>query len=205
MNVLKTLSKRTLLITTLVGLILALALVLLYISRKPAQNDPAPLTESITTIHESQKISIGLPVRLGIPKIHIDAAIERVGLTSQGDMGAPKGPDDVVWYKFGPRPGETGSAVIAGHYGRWLNGEGSVFDNLNKLKRGDKLYVKDEKGAVSTFVVRELRRYNPNGDDTDVFRSNDGKAHLNLITCEGVWNEAQKTYSNRLVVFADKE
>jgi len=35
--------------------------------------------------------------------------------------------------------------------------------------------------------------------------SNDGKAHLNLITCAGVWDEVEKSHSSRLVVFADME
>lgn len=205
MKILKTLSKRTLLMIALVGLTLVLVLVLFFVFRKPAQNGSTPLTTNTTTIHKPQKVSIGLPVSLKIPKINVNAVVEYVGLTSQGDMGAPKGPDGVAWYKLGPRPGEDGSAVIAGHYGRWKSGEGSVFDNLNKLIKGDNLYVIDEKGAATTFVVRELRTYNPKGDHTDVFISKDGKAHLNIITCEGVWNEAQKTYSNRLVVFADKE
>jgi hypothetical protein len=53
--------------------------------------------------------------------------------------------------------------------------------------------------------VRELRTYGPDEYASAVFRSSDGKAHLNLITCEGTWNSAQKSFSNRLVVFADKE
>jgi len=35
--------------------------------------------------------------------------------------------------------------------------------------------------------------------------SSDAKAHLNLITCEGVWDKVSKSYSKRLVVFTDRE
>jgi LPXTG-site transpeptidase (sortase) family protein len=147
----------------------------------------------------------GLPVRLTIPKIKVDASIEYVGVTAKGEMGVPKGPKDVAWFDIGTRPGNIGSAVIAGHYGTWINGEGSVFDNLNKLVRGDKIYVEDEKGMISTFVVRESRSYNPNADASEVFGLADGKSHLNLVTCEGIWNEVSQTYSQRLVVFADKQ
>ena len=120
-------------------------------------------------------------------------------------MDVPKERANVAWFNLGPRPGENGSAVIAGHYGRWKNGKGSVFDNLHKLRKGDKIYVEDENGVIITFVVRESRRYDPNASVGDVFGSNDGKAHLNLITCEGVWDKVSKTYSKRLVVFTDKE
>lgn len=145
------------------------------------------------------------PVRLLIPTIGVDAVIEHVGVTPQGTMGVPDGPINVAWYDLGPHPGEVGSAVIAGHYGTWKSGEGSVFDNLHKLKKGDRVYVKDNKGVVSSFVVQESRSYDPHGDSSVVFGSNDGKSHLNLITCEGVWDEVTESYSLRLVVFTDKE
>ena len=80
-----------------------------------------------------------------------------------------------------------------------------MFDNLNKLVQGDKIYVEDDKGVTTTFIVQESTIYDPEVNASSVFYSGDGKSHLNLITCEGVWEEAQKTYSNRLVVFADKE
>ncbi len=118
-------------------------------------------------------------------------------------MDTPKGPADVGWFYFGPRPGEKGSAVIAGHEG-WKNGIPAVFDNLYKLRTGDKIYVKDAKGTTTTFVVRGSRTYGEHDDASGAFYSNDGKAHLNLITCEGIWNKATKSYSNRLVVFSDK-
>lgn len=146
-----------------------------------------------------------LPVRLKIPKINVNAPVSYVGITAQGAMGAPNGPFDVAWFGLGPRPGENGSAVIAGHYGRWKNGGGSVFDNLNRLKKGDKIYIEDIKGFTTTFVVRESKIYDPNANTGDVFYSMDGKAHLNLITCDGVWDNIRKTYSNRLIVFTEKE
>ncbi|MDO8520971.1 MAG: class F sortase [bacterium] len=145
-----------------------------------------------------------MPVRIKIPVIYIDAAIEKVTVTSDGAMDVPKAPADAAWFSLGPRPGESGSAVIAGHYG-WKNGVQAVFDNLYTLRKGDKVYVEDEKGVTTTFVVRELRRYGENEDASGVFVSNDGVSHLNLITCEGVWNKDTKSYSKRLVVFTDKD
>jgi LPXTG-site transpeptidase (sortase) family protein len=151
-----------------------------------------------------QRASSMLPIRLTIPRLNVDAAIEDVGLTSQGAMDVPKGPADVAWFDLGSRPGEKGSAVIAGHEG-WKDGIPAVFDNLHELQKGDELYVRDENGAIIAFVVREVRTYDQNGDSSDVFNSSDGRAHLNLITCGGIWNATQKSYSNRLVVFTDEE
>jgi len=169
------------------------------------QQQIVQLHQQLSQILIQQQVSLGFPVRLKIPSISVDATIQYVGITSDGAMDVPKGPNDVAWFKFGPRPGEQGSAVISGHYGGWKNGAQSVFNDLSKLKKGDKLYVKNDKGAITAFVVRESQTYDPKADASEVFGSSDGKAHLNLITCGGVWINAQKTYSNRLVVFTDKE
>ncbi len=158
----------------------------------------------IQSIAFPKQASPRLPVRLKIPEINIDSAIEYVGLTPQGAVGVPKDSANVAWLELGPRPGEAGDAVITGHYG-WKNGKPSVFDNLYKLRKGDKVYIEDDKGVMISFVVRENQWYDPKADAPDVFGSNDGKPHLNLITCEGVWNEVSRTYSQRLVVFTDKE
>lgn len=63
------------------------------------------------------------------------------------------------------------------------------------------MYIEDTKGAVLAFVVRESRNYDP-GYAGEVFTQSES-AHLNLITCYGAWDEAKKSYSKRLVVFAD--
>ncbi|MFA6918638.1 MAG: class F sortase [Patescibacteria group bacterium] len=146
-----------------------------------------------------------LTIRLKIPKIKVDTALESVGLTAQGAVNVPKGLTNAAWFNLGPHPGENGNAVITGHYGIWKNGTPTVFNNLYKLRPGDKLYIENEKGEIITFVVRESRNYNPNTDASDIFISNDGKSHLNLITCEGAWNKVSKSYPKRLVVFTDKE
>lgn len=176
-------------------------LVLIFKVQKPKQNSE----KNIVTQEQVQVDSAGLPVRLKIPAIEVDAAVEQVGLTPGGAMDTPKGRREVAWFNEGARPGEVGSAVMTGHYGTWKNGQGSVFDNLHKLNAGDKISVEDDKGAITTFIVREIRSYNPNADASDIFGSSDDNAHLNLITCEGTWNKDSKSYSERLVVFADKE
>lgn len=159
---------------------------------------------STLSLSQKETKSILGASRLRIPQINVDALIEDVGLTPEGAMDSPRGPNEAGWYKLGPKPGESGSAVIDGHSG-WKNGIPAVFDNLHKLSKGDKIFVEDEKGSVITFVVREIRKYNPTADASDVFWSTDGNAHLNLITCGGIWDKISRSSSERLIVFADKE
>lgn len=158
----------------------------------------------IVPIVITESASIGLPVRLKIPKIGIDATVEYVGLKTNGEMDTPKDPAGVAWLQIGARPGNIGSAVIAGHYGILENGEDSIFDNLKKLNNGDQIYVEDDKGAAITFIVRESRSYEADADASGVFGSSDGKAHLNLVTCQN-WDQVAERYTKRLVIFTDKE
>ncbi len=173
---------------------------------------PSVLASDITTTTQTNKNTIspvqihaGVPVRLKIPKIRVDAALESVGLTPQGAVDVPKGPVNAAWYKSSPRPGEKGSSVITGHFGIWKGGIPTVFNRLSELKKGDKIFVKDDNGITMTFIVRESRSFKPNADAAVVFGLADGMSHLNLITCEGIWNKISKSYPKRLVVFADRE
>jgi LPXTG-site transpeptidase (sortase) family protein len=184
------------------------AVILFYFLQK-VQSEPILFIKNPISFLKEQSIlskqeEFGLPVRLKIPSINIDANIEYIGIAPDGAMDVPKNPDDTAWFKLGQRPGEKGSAVIAGHYG-WKNGKAAAFDNLYQLRKGDKLYIEDDEGTSISFIVRESQRYDPGADASSVFNSSDGKSHLNLITCEGDWNKDQKSYSKRLVVFTDKE
>lgn len=172
--------------------------------------DPFPQGQALislvaqgTKLKASTQATKGLPVRLKIPNIRVNAAIRSVGLTPDGSMGVPKIPSDAAWYMLGPKPGEKGSAVIAGHINWWYGAIG-VFAHLKTLKPGDKIIVQDDRGVSTSFIVRKSRMYGIKEDASDVFRSYDGKSHLNLVTCAGVWDRVSKLYSKRLVIFTDK-
>jgi sortase A len=162
---------------------------------------PKKLISNNQIVKKTSLESAELPLHLKIPAINVDAIIQHLGIDSKGNMEVPNNIVDVGWFSLGPRPGEIGSAVIAGHLDGKNSKEG-VFTDLNKLKKGDKIYIEDTKGISIVFVVRESRVYDP-GYAEEVFSSNNG-IHLNLITCNGIWERNKKSYSKRLVVFTDK-
>lgn len=188
---------------SLAGFALFLVPAVYFNSGRAAETNSAPLI--VSSLHNvAPQTSAVLPISLNIPAIKVDATIEYLGVTAGGAMDVTKGPDNVAWYKLGTVPGNVGSAVLAGHFG-WKNNLPAVFDDLSKLKQGDKIYIVDAQNITTAFSVRELRDYGKNDDAASIFNSTDGKAHLNLITCEGTWDSASKSYSKRLVVFSDKE
>ncbi len=155
-----------------------------------------------SNIRDPGGIPQGLPVRLKVPVIGVDSAIEDALITPDGRMDVPIGSVNVAWFSLGPHPGDEGSAVIGGHFGI-RDGVPFVFYNLDKLKVGDKVYVVDDKDQTLAFQVREIKLFDRNADATTVFTSDDGLAHLNLITCEGIWNQVDGSYPERRVVFTD--
>jgi LPXTG-site transpeptidase (sortase) family protein len=195
-------TKARIAVIVLIGAVLTIAVALRAYRINTAHEDPTSTTSQTAPQELPVAALPGLPSRLKIPKINVDAPVEGLGLTPQGDLDIPKGIGNTGWFNAGPRPGMVGSAVIDGHFGLAHN-KPAVFDELNSLQKGDLLYVQDGKDVTYRFVVSELRSYSPEDDANAVFRSTDGRAHLNLITCEGKWSESHKSYSARLVVFAD--
>jgi len=199
--------KRPLVIASIVGIafsIVVISSVADGMSVKYPFGYPRQSDEASDATSPAGQTSVGLPIRLKIPRINVDAAVESVGFTADGAMDIPKDPATVAWFSLGPSPGENGSAVMSGHFG-WKDAVPAVFDGLSTLRKGDTIQVTDDRGVVTTFLVRELRTYDAKANAGDVFASNDGKVHLNLITCEGVWDKVSKSYSERLVVFTDME
>lgn len=143
------------------------------------------------------------PVRVRIPAIGVDAAVQKVGLTASGTMGIPTNYTDIAWYKDGPLPGAPGSAVIDGHLDG-INTPRAVFYDLEKLKPGDLVEVEDANGKTRMFRVVESKYYDYKASSTqEIFWGDASKARLNLITCTGDWIKANRTYDERVVVFTE--
>lgn len=159
-------------------------------------------TMAIPTVAESTKTTVA-PVLLQIPSLHIDAPIESVGVTRAGAMDVPQNIESVAWFGLGVVPGDVGSAVIGGHFG-WKDQQSSAFDHLAQIREGSLINITSASGTVITFKVRQIKTYAWNADAKEIFISTDGKSHVNLITCAGKWEAKNKTYLERIVVFADK-
>lgn len=146
---------------------------------------------------------VGIPRKILIPKIGVNAAVESVGLDAQGRMDVPKLDENTAWYNLGYKAGENGSAVIAGHFDNKFGGP-AVFYNLSDLEAGDEIIVIDNLGNEYTFVVSGKKLYGFDQLPLEQIFASSGKARLNLITCDGAFDRATKNYSQRLVVYSEK-
>lgn len=148
-------------------------------------------------------VATSTPIKVSIPAYNIEGKVLPVGIAKSGNMAVPEKYEDVGWYKYGPRVGAEGNAVLAGHLDNG-SGKPAVFYNLNQMRIGDEVFVESSDGDKLQFVVREVRLVDYNDPPLEeIFGKAEGE-HLNLITCDGVWDPVFKTYTHRLVVFTDR-
>ncbi len=145
--------------------------------------------------------AVNNPERLVIDKLGVNAIVESVGLTERKAMDVPKERDNVAWYMLGAKPGELGSSVIAGHYD-WHDGP-AIFFELEKLQIGDTIEVLDNQGLVKKFSVSEIALYNNDEFPIEIVFARRDKVRLNLVTCDGVFNQRTNSYNEKLVIFSE--
>jgi len=137
--------------------------------------------------------------RLAIPRLGVDAQIQPVGMDRSGAMASPGSLETVGWFNRGPLPGQAGDAVIAGHLG--LPSEPAVFSNLRLLRPGDSVQVVWPDGRLAKFRVTASELVAANAHPPGVFAKS-GAPRLSLITCDGEWEQASHSYTDRLIVTA---
>ncbi|MFQ6386742.1 class F sortase [Priestia aryabhattai] len=156
-------------------------------------------TKSAQSLKSSGTASTPLPSQLIIPKLHIKAFIKGMGLTNQGEMSVPDNGHDVAWFKLGARPGEEGNAVIAGHVDDQKGP--AIFYHLDKLTKGDEIFVTDQQGQQLVFVVTNKASYPRDSAPIREIFGPTFQHQLNLITCTGTFDHKQKTHERRLVIY----
>lgn len=141
------------------------------------------------------------PVGLVIESLDIvDAAIVDVGVEENGEMEIP-GAAEVGWYRYGPSPGESGSAVLAAHIA--FNGRDGVFRDLQKIEVGDVVEVRYEDGSSKRFRIAETAQYDKDELPVDRIFAKEGAPELTLITCGGDFNRSLRSYSDNVVAYAE--
>lgn len=142
----------------------------------------------------------GVPVRLAIPAIGVDAAIEQVGRRPNNEIDVPKLPANVAWFIESALPGQPGKpSIIAGHLDSRTGP--AVFWDLRKLVPGDEMVVTYANGARYVFVVEDKERYFADRTPAQKLLGRNPRRMLNLITCDGAWDSGRASYLQRLAVY----
>ncbi len=157
----------------------------------------APSAE-IAAAPPAPRPSPGVPQRLVVPSLHVDAPVVPIGAPG-GVLLPPSNPQTLGWWSDGAQPGAAnGGALITGHT---VHSGGGAFDDLETLRRGDVVKVRTRDGVLEYAVtaVTVYRKATLARDAGRVF-SQTVPGRLVLITCED-WNGSG--YDSNAVVLAD--
>jgi hypothetical protein len=141
------------------------------------------------------------PVRLEIPAIGVSARIVRLGLNPDRTLEVPSDFADTGWWSGGPRPGEPGPAVIAGHVDSKTGP--AVFFRIREVRRGDAIVVDRRDGSRARFTVLGSEQYPKARFATARVYGRTPGPTLRLITCSGTFDQATGHYLDNTVVYAN--
>ena len=205
---------------TVLGITLAVAAPTTWALTRPEATAGAPVEEvlgappspSVTTEEPSRVVARPAvpaapeqrtaPVRLAVPARGVDPAVDPVGVEPDGQMAIPADVDRVGWYRFGPAPGDDGSAVIAGHVDDRDQGLGAMAP-LRDATVGDEVVVTDAAGTPSRWRVVSREVIQKQVLPLDRLFAREGPPRLTLITCGGPFLAEFGSYRDNVVVVAE--
>jgi sortase (surface protein transpeptidase) len=176
----------------------------------PLAADPSPVDLPLLSASDaapspaagvSPPMARSTPVRLRVPAIGVDSALQGLDLQADGTLQVPADGWPAGWYTGSPTPGEQGPAVLAGHVD-WA-GSPAVFAALRELQPGAEVAVERANGSVAVFRVTEVVQFAKNAFPTAAVYGNVDHAGLRLITCGGAFDRSARSYVDNLVVFAE--
>ena len=141
-----------------------------------------------------------VPKLISIPAIDVRAPVIPLGLNSDGTLEVPTSITDTGWFRGGPEPGEPGASILVGHVDSTA-GPG-VFYHLRALHRGDEIEIRLADGSTVRFTVRSFFSTPKTEFPTDRVYRHGGAPTLDLITCDGAFDQAAGHYLDNYVVVA---
>ena len=158
------------------------------------------VTTESTSVTTTSFDGTSRPVRLSVPILNISAKVVQLGLNRNGTVQVPSNVRDTGWYRWGPTPGQIGSAVILGHVDSF-RGPG-VFFRLRDLAKGNHVVVTLANGRAVTFRVTAVRTYSKTRFPAHLVYGSHGSRALQLVTCGGKFNSTTGSYESNVVVFS---
>lgn len=177
----------------------------------PSQTDEGVVTESTDKPSEEPLDKVGYkwqggpddPKKITIQSIDVDTYIQKVGIDQNSQIAVPTNINLTGWFVEGARPGEAGLSIIDGHFDGYSSD--GVFARLSEVKAGDEVRIEMGSGEIRTFRVKRMATVKTEAAAAELF-SQDPKisSQLSLITCGGIFNEANRSYDERIIAITER-
>ncbi|KAA6219339.1 class F sortase [Streptomyces filamentosus] len=173
----------------------------------PAATPPARIVESAAAPPAASASAVkplarSLPVRVRLPSAAVDARdVMELGLNADGTVEVPPvaQADRIGWYGKGVTPGETGPAVLIGHFDT-ARGP-AVLKDVARVRVGDEIAVTRADGTTAVFRVRELEQVDKDAFPTAKVYGDTRRPELRVITCGGEIVDGHRP--DNIILYAD--
>lgn len=171
--------------------------------QRVARAQPAGLAAQLAQAG-SVKPAVALPappVRLRLPRLHIDAPVLPVSVGVDRLLDVPDNPRQLGWWTTSGTPGmPSASVVIDGHVDSATRGPGALF-LLREAQPGDEIVLTNATEVATRYTVVGRRSYaKATLPVAEVFALGVGP-RLVLITCGGPFNQTTRHYADNIVVY----
>lgn len=168
-------------------------------------NNQLDETEPESVNSSSYSVAPDLPKYLRIPKLKVEARVQRLSAKTNSDLSAPTNIFDIGWYENSVKPGEDGAVLLDGQVtGPTKHG---VFYSLGDLHAGDKIEIERGDGQLFHYTVVRSQVYDADKVDMNAtLRSAiPDRPGLNLISYSNRFDVRANKFESRLVIFAIQE
>ncbi|MFD4320023.1 class F sortase [Streptomyces sp. NPDC058548] len=178
---------------------------------QPAGTPPARISEATAAPTPAassapvRPLARSLPVRVRVPAAGVDTGptgpVLELGLAADGTVEVPSvaDADRIGWYDKGVTPGQTGPAVLIGHFDTERGP--AVLRNVSEVAVGDEITVTRADGTTAVFRVRELEQVDKDAFPTAKVYGDTDRPELRLITCGGELVDGHRP--DNIILYAD--
>jgi LPXTG-site transpeptidase (sortase) family protein len=160
-----------------------------------------PGTAAVTTAAYTSSTTGSEPAYISLPSIKAQGYIQKVGIDQYGHMAVPTNIHLAGWYVESVLPGSKGLSIINGHID--IPSDPGIFQHIDALKSGDTYQLKLANGLLQTYIVKQVETLPLDQVPAVLYSQAPGiTRELNLITCNGTYNQHLKTFNDRIVVIS---
>lgn len=170
----------------------------------PPVTDVAPPSApkaSATTADPARPMPTRTPVEIRIGGIGIRMPVVPEGVTTDGQMSLPAKPSTLGWYRFGAKPGQRGSTVLAGHVDTKRFGIGPLAQ-LPEVEAGATIRLRLSDGSTLWYRVAGLRSVDKQSRALESVFDESGPSRLRIVTCGGKFDPQNGGYQDNVVLTA---
>ncbi|MFF9977655.1 class F sortase [Streptomyces erythrochromogenes] len=168
----------------------------------PAAPHVTPASGAPAAVPAAAPLPASEPVRVTIPAAGVDTSpVLRLGPAADGTVEVPSvaDGDKIGWYTKGVTPGETGPAVLIGHFDT-ARGP-AVMRDVSRVRTGEEITVSRADGTTAVFRVRELEQVGKDRFPTAKVYGDTTRPELRVITCGGEITDGHRP--DNIILYAD--